>query len=124
MRFAVVGAALCTLGTLIELWATFELGWRRALDLTDQPPDPALPWLVFRGPFRWVRHPQSLGLLVILAGTAVAVRSPVLWLVTIAVGALVVAMARRHDRELMLQCGAAYGRYRGAVPFLVPWPRR
>ena len=62
------GACVCSARGL-ELWAATELGWRRALDLSDAPPDPALPRLVFRGPFRCVRHPQSLGLLLILAGT-------------------------------------------------------
>lgn len=123
MRFVVAGGSLCVLGALLELWAVLELGWRRGLDLTDAPPDAALPRLVFRGPFRWVRHPQSLGLLLILAGTAVASRSPAMWLVAIAVGALVVATALRHDRELARECGAAYERYRAAVPLLVPWRR-
>lgn len=100
-----------------------ELGWQRALDLSDAPPDPALPRLVFRGPFRFVRHPQSLGLLLILAGIALTIREPFLWLLAAVAGGLVVATAVRHDRELASQFGAAYSRYRNAVPLLVPWPR-
>ena len=42
---------MIVLGAGLELWAGRRLGWRRALDLTDAPPDPALPRLVFGGPF-------------------------------------------------------------------------
>ena len=75
MAYVIAAAVLVLLGIGLELWSGAELGWRRALDLDDAPPDPALPRLVFGGPFRLVRHPQSLGLLLILAGAALAWRS-------------------------------------------------
>jgi len=123
MLVAVAAVGLLLVGAVLEVWAMVELGWQRALDLSDAPPDPALPRLVFRGPFRFVRHPQSLGLLLILAGIALTIREPFLWLLAAVAGGLVVATAVRHDRELASQFGAAYSRYRNAVPLLVPWPR-
>lgn len=111
---------LLAVGAALELWAVLGLGWRRALDLTAAPPDPGLPRLVFGGPFRCVRHPQSLGVLLLLAGAAVGVRSTGMWVVAGVAGALVTSMAVRHDHELAREFGEAYARYRDAVPLLVP----
>ena len=116
-------AVLLALGAVLEAWALLELGWRRALDLSDAPPDPAMPRLVFGGPFRVVRHPQSLGLLLIVVGTALAVRTAGLWVVAVLGAAFVIAMAVRHDRDLARDYGEAYARYRRQVPLLLP-PRR
>jgi len=119
----VVVVVLLALGAVLEAWALLELGWRRALDLTDAPPDPAMPRLVFGGPFRVVRHPQSLGLLLIVVGTALAVRTAGMWLVAVLAAAFVIAMAVRHDRELARDHGEAYARYRRQVPLLLPLRR-
>ena len=123
MPVAIAAAIFIALGAALELWAGLTLGWRRALDLTDVPPDPVLPKLVYRGPFGFVRHPQSLGLLLILGGAALGFQSAGMWVVAVIAGGLVIAMAVRHDRELAAQCGEAYARYQRAVPFLVPWRR-
>ncbi len=123
MAFAITAGVLFALGTTLELWAVVALGWRRALNLTAAPPDPALPRLVFGGPFGLVRHPQSLGLLLILAGAAVGCRSVGMWLATVLAGGLVVAMAVRHERELARHWGEAYARYRRAAPLVLLRPR-
>ena len=111
---------LVGLGAGLELWALLGLGWRRALDLTAEPPAAGLPRLVLGGPFRYVRHPQSLGLLLLLAGAALATRSPGTWAAAALAGALVTAVAIRHDRELAREFGEAYARYRAVVPLLIP----
>jgi protein-S-isoprenylcysteine O-methyltransferase Ste14 len=115
---------LVLLGVALQLWAGWVLGWRRAVEISDAPPDPALPRLVFAGPFRVVRHPQSLGLLLILAGAALAMRRPGMWVAAALAAIIVVAMAVRHDRELASQFGEAYARYRRAVGMLMPLWRR
>jgi protein-S-isoprenylcysteine O-methyltransferase Ste14 len=120
MGYVLAAVVLVLVGIGLELWSGFELGWRRALDLDEAPPDPALPGLVLGGPFGFVRHPQSLGLLLILAGAAVAWRSTGIYATAGIAGALVVAMALRHDRELAQRFGDTYLRYRRAVPLLVP----
>lgn len=112
------------MGLALQIWAGLELGWRRAVDLTDAPPDPALPALVFRGPFGRVRHPQSLGLLLLLSGLALVVSRPGLIVMAALMGGLVVAMALRHDAELARQFGESYARYRRVVPLLLPRLRR
>ena len=124
MTLTLAAVLLVALGAAVEGWAAIDLGWRRAMDLTDAPPEPALPQLVFAGPFRFVRHPQSLGLLLILAGLALGVRRGAMWVLATLAAMLVIAMAVRHDREMARRWGEAYARYRRAVPMLLPWPRR
>ena len=121
MASIIAAALLCSLGIGLEVWAGLVLGSRRALGLDEAPPDAALPRLVFAGPFGLVRHPQSLGLLLILAGTVLAFRRPGLVLLAVVVGGVVVAMAVRDDREMARRFGDAYARYQRAVPLLVPW---
>jgi protein-S-isoprenylcysteine O-methyltransferase Ste14 len=120
MLLAIAAAVLCTAGAALELWAVVVLGWRQALDLKSGALDTERPRLVFAGPFRRVRHPQSAGLLLLLIGAAVAARSASMWSVACLAGGLTIAMAIRHDRELGREFGEIYARYRAAVPFLVP----
>jgi protein-S-isoprenylcysteine O-methyltransferase Ste14 len=117
---AVVAVLLVALGVAVELWVIHELGWRRALGHSDQPPDPALPRLVFAGPFRIVRHPQTLGLLLILVGACLAGGGVLSRVVAGVAGALVIARAVSEDQALARQWGEAHARYRRAVPLLLP----
>jgi protein-S-isoprenylcysteine O-methyltransferase Ste14 len=120
-RMTIAAAAvLLLLGIGLEVWAAIVLGWRRALDLDDTPPDPALPVLALNGPFRLVRHPQSLGLLLILAGVSVGLHSVRMYLLATLAGAVVIALAWRHDAALAQRFGETYARYRRAVPLLLP----
>ncbi len=120
VTFAITAALLWAAGAVLEGWAAVVLGWRRAVDLTDEPPESGRPRLVLGGPFRLVRHPQSLGLLLLLAGTAVALRTAAVAVGAALAAALVLVMAVRHDRELRQRWGAAYERYCRAVPLIVP----
>ena len=109
MTLAIAAAVVLGLAAGLETWAVLTLGWRRALELSDVPDDPALPKLVFAGPFRIVRHPQSLGLLLVLLAAALAFASPAMWLLAVVAGGLVVAMALRDDREMAKQFGGTVG---------------
>jgi protein-S-isoprenylcysteine O-methyltransferase Ste14 len=115
---AAVIAALAALA--LEAWAVFFLGWRRAADLTAEPFDPVLPRLVFAGPFAHVRHPQSLGLLLLLAASALYWRSAGMWAAVALAAVCVVLLARRDDRACAARFGEAYARYQRAVPFMIP----
>jgi protein-S-isoprenylcysteine O-methyltransferase Ste14 len=121
MGFAIAPVALLITGAGLEMWSGIELGWRRALGLSDDPPDPALPRLVFRGPYRSVRHPQLLGLVLVVAAAVLARPG----LATAAAALLVVlgglVSMRHEERRLAERDGEAYARYRAAVPAL--WPR-
>jgi protein-S-isoprenylcysteine O-methyltransferase Ste14 len=107
-------------GMALELWTVAVLGWRRILDPTATPADAEQPALVLGGPFAIVRQPHALGLVVLLVGAALALRSAAAAVpATLAIGA-VIATAVRTDRMLADRHGEAHARYRRAVPLLVP----
>jgi protein-S-isoprenylcysteine O-methyltransferase Ste14 len=73
------------------------------------------------GPYRWVRHPIYSGILVALAGTALAVGE---WRGALAVVLAFAAFWRklRIEEALMRrQFGDAYARYAHSVPALFPF---
>jgi methanethiol S-methyltransferase len=86
-----------------------------------QPEAPASDTLRIVGPYRFVRHPLMLCMLVFLWG------HPVMTL-TLAVlsGGLtlyVLVAIRLEERDLLRRFGTAYAEYRHRVPMLIPWRR-
>ena len=76
--------------------------------------------LVTRGPYRWVRHPYFLGILVMLVGAIVAMRSlPALILLYPALR-ITVVRAHREEHNLVLRFGEAYLAYHERVAFMLP----
>jgi protein-S-isoprenylcysteine O-methyltransferase Ste14 len=107
------GALLLLAGGLLALASVRALG--RGRDL------------VTRGPYRWVRHPYYLGILVMLVGAIVAMRSlPALILLYPAVR-VTLMRARREEHNLCLRFGDAYHKYQERVAFMLslkpPLPR-
>jgi protein-S-isoprenylcysteine O-methyltransferase Ste14 len=77
--------------------------------------------LVVDGPYRWVRHPIYTGLLVALAGTALALGE---WRGLLAIAIAAAALWRKLQLEEALmrgQFGDAYVRYAEHVPPLIPF---
>jgi len=73
-----------------------------------------------RGLYRWTRHPYFLGILLMLVGAVIMMRSlPALVLLVPAMG-ITIERARREERNLTLQFGNAYRSYQARVPFLIP----
>jgi len=100
------GAPLLLLGGLLALASVRALGRGREL--------------VTRGPYRWIRHPYYLGILVMLVGAIVAMRSlPALILFYPAVRVTLVR-ARREEHNLGLRFGDAYHKYQERVAFMLP----
>lgn len=116
----IAALVLATIGAGILGWAATVLGWRRWLDLDDAAPGPEQPPLVLGGPFGFVRHPQTLGLLFLLAAAACRWPRPGLWVVALTAAVVIVFLAVADDNRLAERFGEAYARYRRAVPFLVP----
>jgi protein-S-isoprenylcysteine O-methyltransferase Ste14 len=80
--------------------------------------------LIRTGPYRWVRHPIYTGILLAILGSVVALGE-----LRGAIALALITAAFLHkitieERFLTQQFGNAYDRYRGAVPALVPQPRR
>jgi protein-S-isoprenylcysteine O-methyltransferase Ste14 len=114
------GVLLLLAGVGIAAWTASVLGWRRMMGLDSEPPHPALPVLVFAGPYQFARHPRALAVVFVSLGAATIGHPVPIWLCgSTAVAALLAAVWR--DRRLLGEFGEAYRRYRQAVPFLVPY---
>ena len=101
-----VGAPLLLAGGLLALASVRALGRGREL--------------VTRGPYRWVRHPYFVGILVMLGGAIVAMRSlPALILLYPAVR-VTLLRARREEHNLGLRFGDAHHEYQERVAFMLP----
>lgn len=79
--------------------------------------------LVRAGPYRWVRHPMYLGLILGGLGALLVYRT---WSTLFIVLALpgVVVKARAEDRLLATELGPAFEVYRASTPAWIPLPRR
>ena len=102
-----VGGPLLAAGGFLALISLATLGDKLAL--------------VSEGPYRWVRHPFYLGILVMLAGAVVATRSLVGALLFIPALALTYARAQREEHNLRLRYGVRYDEYCKRVPFILPF---
>ena len=75
--------------------------------------------LTIRGPYRWVRHPLYLFVLVMIWScpdlTFDRLLFNVLWTVWIYIGAML------EERDLVADFGEAYREYKRKVPMLIPW---
>ena len=121
---AVVEIVAMSAGAGVLLWTVRSLGWMRALGLTSQPRHAEDPWLILGGPFRLVRHPEALGWILVLLGSATARGTVEAWVVAGVTAAALALLAHRSERALLDRFGEAYRRYRIAVPFLFPFPGR
>ncbi len=101
-----IGAPFLLLGGLLALAAVRALGRAQTL--------------VTAGPYRWVRHPYFLGILLMLVGAIVAMRSlPALILFYPALRVTLVR-AHREEHNLALRFGDPYLEYNRRVSFILP----
>jgi protein-S-isoprenylcysteine O-methyltransferase Ste14 len=107
-------------GVGLLAWSAAVLGWRRWLDLADAPLEPESPPLVLRGPFGVIRHPQTLALLLLLAGASTRWPRPGLWVLALIAATIILGLAASEEPRLAKRFGTAYRRYQRAVPFLLP----
>ena len=100
---------------LLLFWALVTLGW---LVFRLDPGDK----LVNRGPYRYVRHPFFLGMMVAFAGLALALNN---WLAVAAtlliLWPVLTLRAMREERELAHRFGQEWQIYRQTTYFLVPY---
>lgn len=103
------------------------LAWRSALLLAGRgrPQRGSPPPFVIAGPYRRVRNPLLLGLLLLSAGLALA-RSSLLLTMLTGLGAIAAHawVVRVEEPRLAARFGAAYAEYLRRVPrWLARWPR-
>jgi protein-S-isoprenylcysteine O-methyltransferase Ste14 len=111
-----LGVALYGLGGALRIWPVFVLGNRFSGLVAIQPGHT----LVTSGPYRRVRNPSYLGLLIMSVGWALAFRSGVgMLLVALYIPPLV---ARMHAEERLLgsEFGEQYEAYRAHTSRLIP----
>jgi protein-S-isoprenylcysteine O-methyltransferase Ste14 len=100
------GAPLLLVGGLLALAAVRSLGRGREL--------------ATRGPYRWVRHPYYVGILLMLVGAIIAMRSLPALILLYPTVRVTVQRARREEHNLALRFGETYLAYRERVAFLLP----
>jgi len=100
------GAVLLVPGVLLALAAVRALGRPAAV--------------VTRGPYRWVRHPYFLAVLLLLLGTIVVLRAWAALVLFLPAARITVERARREEHNLRLRFPEGYERYSRMVQFMLP----
>jgi protein-S-isoprenylcysteine O-methyltransferase Ste14 len=110
------GLVLFALGLGFAIWARIHIGrnWGSPMTQKDEPE------LVTSGPYHLVRHPIYSGILVALAGTAVALNW--LWLTAVVLaGVYFIYSATVEERYLTDQFPDDYSVYKRSTKMLVPF---
>jgi protein-S-isoprenylcysteine O-methyltransferase Ste14 len=113
---AAIGLFLFALGLGFAIWARLHIGrnWGSPMSQKDEPE------LVTSGPYRLVRHPIYSGILLAMAGTAVALSW--VWLIAVVLaGMYFIYSATVEERYLTEQFPDTYPAYRRSTKMLVPF---
>jgi methyltransferase len=99
---AMVGAVVFVLAKAIKYWAIATLGDRWTFRVLVPPGSDRTR----RGPYRWLRHPNYVGVVGEIVGFALLAQSPIAGVIAIGVfGWLLVARIRVEERALGLRSG-------------------
>jgi protein-S-isoprenylcysteine O-methyltransferase Ste14 len=112
-----LGLALTFAGLAGAIWARMLLGGNWSSEVTLKRDHE----LIVAGPYRWVRHPIYTGVLLALAGTALALGE---WRGALAVLLAGIAYWRKlriEEAVMRRQFGETYARYAERVPALIPF---
>jgi protein-S-isoprenylcysteine O-methyltransferase Ste14 len=111
-----LGVGLTAVGGALRLWPVFVLGDRFSGLVAIQPGHA----LVTNGPYRFIRHPSYLGLLIGAVGWVLAFRSSI-GLMLAALNLIpLIARIRAEEKLLHSEFGAAYESYRSHTNRLIP----
>jgi protein-S-isoprenylcysteine O-methyltransferase Ste14 len=111
-----LGVALLAAGGALRLWPVAVLGWRFSGLVAIQPGHE----LVTTGPYRYIRHPSYLGLLISALGWGLAFNTAVGVVLALANIPPLVARMNAEERLLSSEFGAAYEIYRAHTARLIP----
>jgi protein-S-isoprenylcysteine O-methyltransferase Ste14 len=116
---AVAGILITLCGTGFAIWARIHLG----KNWSGQPAIRVDQKIVRTGPYRFVRHPIYTGLLIGVAGSAIATGSAMALCILVIVFVVFVLKSRMEEKFLLEEFGEEYVRYRrevkGIIPFLI-----
>ncbi|MGH3167274.1 MAG: methyltransferase family protein [Trebonia sp.] len=111
-----VGLAIWALGLAVAVWARLYIGRNWGMPMTQR----AEPELVRTGPYRYVRHPIYSGIILAMAGTAVAIS--LYWLIAVvALGAYFTFSAVVEERNMTRLFPDTYPEYKHSTKMLVPF---
>jgi protein-S-isoprenylcysteine O-methyltransferase Ste14 len=110
-----LGAVLTILAAAIRTWAAAYLGSDVVHSSAARTES-----LVADGPYRHVRNPLYLGLLLLAFGFAFAANREGFLLIVVGMTALVLRLVAHEEAALSAAQGEAYDAYRRAVPRLLP----
>jgi len=111
-----IGLAIFALGLALAVWARIYLGRNWGMPMSEK----ADPELVTTGPYRTVRHPIYSGIILAMAGTAVAVSA--YWLVAVVLlGGYFLYSAVMEERYMAKIFPDAYPAYRKSTKMLIPF---
>ena len=112
----VIGLVMVFLGLALAVWARVYLGRNWGMPMSEK----ADPELVTTGPYSTVRHPIYSGIILAMAGTAVAVSW--YWLVAVVLlGAYFLYSAAVEERYMTGLFPDAYPRYKQSTKMLIPF---
>lgn len=114
-----VAAAFTAAGLLFTVWARRHLGTNWSGTVTIK----VAHQLITTGPYAIVRHPIYAGLLLAIAGSAIAIGE---WRAVLAVAFALVSFLlklRLEERWMQQQFGETYRSYCQRVPALIPFAR-
>ena len=72
------------------------------------------------GPYAWVRHPQYLGFALIMFGFLLQWPTLITLVMFPILATMYVRLARREERQVMVEFGEQYARYRMVTPAFIP----
>jgi len=115
---AILGAPLIVAGAALSLWSVLHFARAKGTPVPLNPP----PRVVATGPYAHVRNPMVSGLLVVVVGAGVLLRSvSIVFIVTpllVLVGFIELKML--EEPELEKRLGQEYIEYRKRVPMFFP----
>ncbi len=116
LLLGIIGMLICACGIWLAIWARRDLGrnWGMPMARKEQPE------LVMTGPYAFIRHPIYGGMLLAMAGSAIAVS--IIWVVPLVLGGgYFLYCARREERLMMAQFPEQYPRYIQRTKMLLPF---
>jgi protein-S-isoprenylcysteine O-methyltransferase Ste14 len=112
------GIVLIVIGIIVRQWAIFTLGRFFTLAVGTQKNQQVVDY----GPYRFIRHPSYLGLLIVLLGIGVALQSwgGVLAIVVIS-GLAIGYRIHIEEKVMVLELGDNYVQYMKRTKRLIPF---
>ena len=112
------GIVLIVIGILVRQWAIFTLGRFFTLTVGTQKDQKVVDY----GPYRFIRHPSYLGLLIALLGIGVALQSWEGVLAIVVISGLAIGYRIYIEEKVMvLELGDDYVQYMKRTKRLIPW---